>query len=166
MWRSTVIAIGISLICVAQSGSAEDAAPPDKQSLYKQLEATLNGATFSGSFTVLGKDREDLAKEEYTILSATKVEMGEMWLIKAHIQYGKKDLVVPMPLEILWAGKTPVITLDKLTLPGLGTFSARVVLHDGKYAGTWQHDAVGGHLFGTIKKAKPADEKQPEEPRE
>jgi hypothetical protein len=46
------------------------------------------------------------------------------------------------------------MTLDNLTLPGLGTFSARVVLHDDKYAGTWQHDKVGGHLFGTISRAK------------
>jgi hypothetical protein len=56
-------------------------------------------------------------------------------------------------LDVKWAANTPVITLDELTIPVLGTFSARVVLHDNKYAGTWRHDAVGGHLFGVIEKA-------------
>ena len=49
-----------------------------------------------------------------------------------------------------WAGKTPVITLDNVTIPGLGTFSSRVVIDGALYAGTWQHDAVGGHMFGRI----------------
>jgi hypothetical protein len=57
-----------------------------------------------------------------------------------------------MPINVLWAGNTPVMTLDKITIPGLGTFSARVVFHENKYAGTWVHDNVGGHLFGRIEK--------------
>ena len=28
----------------------------------------------------------------------------------------------------------------------MGTFSARVVLHDNQYAGTWQHGDVGGQI--------------------
>jgi hypothetical protein len=53
-------------------------------------------------------------------------------------------------VEVKWAGKTPVITLDNVTIPGLGTFSSRVVIDGPLYAGTWQHDAVGGHMFGKI----------------
>ncbi len=141
---------------------ADDETPKEKPEaakleLYKNLEAMLTNAKLVGRFTITGK--EDMPKEEYTIVSATKMEQGELWLVKARIQYGGKDITVPMPLEILWAGKTPVITLDKLTIPGLGTFSARVVFADGKYAGTWQHDAVGGHLFGTIEKAVVEQEK-------
>src|SRR5688572_27678860 len=132
------------------------AADDDKAARYKKLETLLTGAKLTGNFTITGKDK-DFPKEEYTILSAEKAEEGEYWLLRARIQYGGKDVTVPCPIEILWAGKTPVMTLDNLTLPGLGTFSARVVLHDDKYAGTWQHDKVGGHLFGTITRAK--DEK-------
>jgi hypothetical protein len=153
------LALVLSLAVLAPVTRGDEAAVSDKKELYKQLTSTLTNAKFSGRFTVLGQEQKELPREEYTILSATKVETGEMWLLKARIRYGEKDTVVPIPLEIQWAGKTPVITLDKLTLPGLGTFSARVVIHDDKYAGTWQHDEVGGHLFGTIEKA-PAD--QPE----
>jgi len=42
--------------------------------------------------------------------------------------------------------------MDNLNLPGLGTFSAHVVIDGGKYAGTWSHGKVGGHLYGTISK--------------
>jgi hypothetical protein len=62
-------------------------------------------------------------------------------------------VTLPIPLEIKWAGDTPVITLTKLAIPGLGTFTSRVVIYEGRYAGTWQHDRVGGHLFGKIEKA-------------
>ena len=51
-----------------------------------------------------------------------------------------------------------MVTLTKATLPGLGEgFSARVLFYEGRYAGTWQHGPVGGHMFGTIEKAKPAE---------
>jgi hypothetical protein len=59
---------------------------------------------------------------------------------------------VPIDLKILWSGNTPVITLDNLWIPGMGKFSARVLIHDGRYSGTWSHDAIGGHLFGKIVK--------------
>jgi hypothetical protein len=42
--------------------------------------------------------------------------------------------------------------LDRVTIPALGTFSARVVLDEGRYAGTWSHDDKGGHLFGVIER--------------
>jgi len=151
--------IALPLFCcfvvgLASSRADEPAAAPDKKELYKQLEEMLTNARLSGRFTIIGKEGGDLPKEEYTILEATKVEEGEGWLLRARIKYGDKDKVYPVPVFVLWAGKTPVITLDKITIPGLGTFSARVVLHDNKYAGTWQHDDVGGHLFGTIEKVK------------
>jgi hypothetical protein len=59
-----------------------------------------------------------------------------------------------MPLEIKWAGDTPIITLTNMAIPGLGTFTARVLIYDNRYAGTWQHGPVGGNLFGKIEKAK------------
>ena len=153
------------LACNSFASFAQAEDPPkaeaDKKELYKKLETMLTNTKLVGRFTITGKD--DMPKEEYTILSATKMEQGELWLVKARIQYGGKDITVPMPLEILWAGKTPVITLDKLTIPGLGTFSSRVVIADGKYAGTWQHDAVGGHLFGLLEKVKEEKSEKPEE---
>jgi hypothetical protein len=108
----------------------------------------------TGQYTIIVKEGKPPAKEEYTITSATKTDEGDIWLIKARIKYGDKDAVFPVPVEIVWAGDTPVMTLTNVTIPGLGTFSARVVLYDQLYAGTWRHDQVTGHLFGTIGKGE------------
>lgn len=54
-----------------------------------------------------------------------------------------------------WLGDTPMITMTEVPLPPLGTFTARVFFYGDRYAGTWQHDAVGGHMFGRIIPAKP-----------
>jgi hypothetical protein len=139
------------IVCVGSNASLHGA-EPDRAELYRRLAATLTNTKFIGHFTVTGKELDKPAVEEYTILSATKLDQGEMWLLTARVKYGQHDVTLPIPLVIEWAGTTPVITLDKVTLPGLGTFSSRVVIHDGKYAGTWQHDEHGGHLFGKIEK--------------
>lgn len=138
---------------------------PTQEQLIKDLEKTLTGAKMTGQFTVTGKDDKPPAKEEYTITLAQKIPEGDLWLIKANIKYGNTDKTFPIPLEIKWAGDTPVITLTNLSIPGLGTFSSRVVIYEGRYAGTWQHDKVGGHLFGTIERAEDAkkEEKKKEE---
>ena len=68
------------------------------------------------------------------------------------------DLTVPVPVQVKWAGNTPVITVEKVAIPGLGTFSARVLLDGVRYAGTWSHDDKGGHLFGVIE--RDGDEKK------
>ena len=86
------------------------------------------------------------------------MSQGDLWVFTARIKYGKRDVTLPMPIPVKWVGDTPVISLDKLTLPGLGTFSAHVVIDGKKYAGTWSHGKVGGHMFGTIAPAKPKSE--------
>jgi len=82
-----------------------------------------------------------------------------LFLFRARVKYGKTDITLPMPLPIKWAGDTPVISMDKLSIPGLGTFSAHVVIDGDKYAGTWKHGKVGGHLFGKISRIKTTQEK-------
>jgi hypothetical protein len=135
-------------------------AVPDKETLFKKFEESMTNVKFVGRFTVLGKDDGPLSKEEYTIISAKKMDVGDYWLLTARIKYGKNDLTVPLPLEIKWAGDTPVITLTDFTIPALGTFSSRVVIYDKAYAGTWSHGKVGGHLFGVIEKVKAEGEKE------
>ena len=138
------------------SKDAVDQAAQDKQAaLDKKFQEMMSGVKLVGQFTVVGQNTDKLTKEEYSILSADKV--GDLWLLKARIKYGNTDKTVPLPIPVKWAGTTPVISLDNFTIPGMGTFSAHVVLDGKMYAGTWTHDKVGGHLFGTIEKL-PAEE--------
>jgi hypothetical protein len=130
---------------------------PTQEELFEKFKTTLTGATLVGNFTVLGQEEQNLRREEYTISSVQKLDEGDYWLFKARIKYGDTDRTIPMPLEVKWAGTTPVITLDNVTFPGMGTFDARVVIHDGQYVGTWRHGEKGGQLFGFIKPGGDAD---------
>jgi hypothetical protein len=144
----------------AQSASADDS--DELPAHFAEFADRLSGATLVGHFTMRDVDAEKpLHEERYEIRSVTKMGSGDYWLFQARIKYGDHDVTVPMPLEIKWAGKTPVITLDHVTIPKLGTFDARVVIDGTRYAGTWQHDDVGGHLFGRIE--KPAQDTEPDQ---
>jgi hypothetical protein len=128
--------------------------------LIAKLEKYLTGATLKGRYTVLGRDVPP-ADEEYTIQSAKKLPEGDLWLLEARIKYGKWDLTVPLTFSIKWADKTPVITVEKLTIPAMGTFSARVLFHNEMYSGTWSHDDVKGQLFGQVIPAQPENSAAP-----
>ncbi len=137
-----------SALCQTDSPQTPDAT--DDQLAWARH---LTGVVLEGHFTVDDPSAEgppQLKAERYEIRSVRKLPTGNLWLFEARIAYGEFDVTVPMPLPVEWAGSTPVITLDAVTIPGLGTFDARVMMvHDG-YAGTWRHDKVSGHLFGQI----------------
>jgi hypothetical protein len=131
--------------------------PPTQAQLEEQFGKLMSGATMTGHYTVAGQAADALPKEEkYTLGKVAKVK-DDLWLFQVRIQYGDHDVQVPLPIRVKWAGDTPVITLDKVPVPGLGTFSARVVIHDGKYAGTWGGGDHGGLLFGRITPAAKAE---------
>jgi hypothetical protein len=89
--------------------------------------------------------------ERYYIDSVTHVS-GDTWLFKTRLEYRGTDVPVPIPLRVQWAGDTPVITLTDLAIPGVGTYTARVVLYRTQYAGTWSGEKGGGQLFGKIER--------------
>ena len=127
--------------------------PPTKEELFKNFESSMKNVRFSGQFTITGRDMAP-SKETYEIQKVEKLGDGDLWIFTARVKYGDKDVILPMPLPVKWLGRIPVITMDKVTLPGLGTFSAHVVIDGDKYAGTWAHGEVGGHLFGSISRIK------------
>lgn len=116
----------------------------------KQLAEYLSGKKFVGRFTVDGSEKFDAKAEEYLIVSCEKLLQEDMYRLTARIKYGDVDQEVPLEIKILFAGETPVMTLDSLWIPGMGTFDARVLIRRGRYCGTWQHGSKGGHLFGKL----------------
>jgi len=128
---------------------------PDRAALEKQFEETMSGATLVGHFT--RGDRPGLTEEKYTVQKVSKLA-GDTWLFTARVQYGSRDVSVPIPLTVLWAGDTPVISLTDLNIPGLGAYTARVMIYRGEYAGTWRGKNIGGHLYGRITKEAPASQ--------
>jgi hypothetical protein len=127
------------------------------------LEKLMSGATMVGHFTVTGEGGDakggegsaggKLTEERYELGDVKRLDNGK-WLIQSRIRYGDHDVTIPLTLPIRWAGDTPVICVDELPIPGLGTFTARVMIYRGHYAGFWTGADHGGHLFGVIEPAK------------
>lgn len=158
MIRSVVLLA--SCLCASVAFAADPPAPRDPATLEKEFSEKLSGATLVGTFSVDG--REGAKSERYEISSARKLQ-GNDWVVTARVKYGDKDVNLPMVVQVFWADDTPMITLTERELPGLGTFTTRVFFHGHRYAGTWQHGKVGGHMWGVVEKKsaedKPADKK-------
>lgn len=133
-------------------------APLDQAALEKQFEKDMNGVYLKGFFTLIGREtKKGLKEEKYTITGVQKLD-GDKWLFKVRIQYGNHDATLPLPLDVKWAGDTPVITLTDFMVPGFGKFTSRVLIYRGQYAGTWEGGKEpdgsihGGNLFGVLEK--------------
>ena len=144
--RSTWIAVAILVGLLLGCGRKSVADP--KAGLEEQFRSMMSGVTLVGHSA--SSNRDGLSDEErYVIEKATKLT-GDTWLLQARLQYGSHDIPVPVPVQIKWAGDTPVITLTDLTIPGLGTYTARVLFYRDQYVGTWSSQDHGGQLFGKL----------------
>ncbi|HEY7116232.1 MAG TPA: hypothetical protein VH475_06590 [Tepidisphaeraceae bacterium] len=155
-----------SPLLFAQQPTTKPAATttPSRDDLEKAFAAKMTNVVMTGRYTV--GDKIAAKPDKYTIVSVRKL-LGDSWLFQARVQFGDKDVTIPMIIPIQWAGDTPVISVTNLGFPGLGTYTARVVIYGDRYAGTWQADGAnphGGQLWGRIEKAsatRPAGATQP-----
>ena len=137
-------AIILAMFFVGCSGQAAF-----QESLENEFEELMSGAIMEGSFTINGREPDRLRTERYEIHGVTKLA-SDIWTFNVRIQYGDHDVTLPVPVRVEWAGDTPVVSLTDATIPGLGTFSARVLFYRGQYAGTWSHGDTVGNQFGRI----------------
>jgi hypothetical protein len=132
-------------------GERPKASPEELEAKFK---ATLTRATLSGRWCGIRDGKLTPEKEDkYTIVSVTKLG-GETWIINARIEYGDKNFVAPIPVQVKWAGDTPVITVDNVGIPGGNAYSARVLIYNKTYAGTWSGGDHAGLLNGVITNEK------------
>lgn len=142
----------VSYMCLLMAGRGMAAEEPAGQRarLEQEFQDLLSGAELVGSFTASDAPADQpLQQDRYSIQKVSRLA-GDLWRFDVRIRYGKRDVTVPVPLRVEWAGDTPVITLTDLSLPGLGTFTARVLFYRGEYAGTWSGGDHGGHMFGRV----------------
>ncbi len=123
---------------------------------FQKFAQQLDNVKLTGHFTIVGKDKPP-AKESYTILSVSKFGAGDIWVFNTLMKKNGQEVKLPIPLPVKWVGEKPVIHMDELKIPTMGTFSAYVIFDDDKYAGTWAHGKTKGHLYGTIAKRKVQD---------
>jgi hypothetical protein len=111
------------------------------------------GATLVGHFTAHGNDQNQHA-DRYSIVSAKKLA-GDLWVITARIQYRGAAVPIPLVVPVKWAGDTPVISVTDMTVPGMGTYTARVMIFKDQYSGMWDAGDHGGMMSGKIEHAAP-----------
>ncbi|MCA9054740.1 MAG: hypothetical protein KDA75_12940 [Planctomycetaceae bacterium] len=141
------------LLAVGTAATAADDAGPALSDAEQMFVKQLSDRVMVGQFSVEGREDPSGKPERYTIGKVTKLQ-DDLWTIEARIQYGKVDATVPVPVHVHWAGDTPMVSVTDLNLPLVGNeFSARVLFHGDRYAGTWQHGQVGGHMWGRLEDA-------------
>lgn len=172
-WISLRMAVAMLLLPVAigvqGDQQAEDATRPQEKlpsnktasrqaEREQQFKEMLSGSVLKGTWQMVqgepgqpltGKPLSPPRPEEYTISKVSKAS-DDYWVVVARIKYADKDVNIPVTVRVVWAEDTPIITLDNMSLPGLGTYSARVMVYRDFYAGTWFGDCYGGILSGQI----------------
>ena len=140
---TTIMLVGCLLSGCGSKGEAEK----EQEKREREFQESMTGVVLEGHFTLNGK--EGLSVERYEIEKVSRMP-GDFWVFHARIQYGGTDVTVPVTVKIVWAGDTPVVSLTDATIPGVGTFTARVLFYRGQYVGTWSSGTHGGQQFGRI----------------
>ena len=142
-----VIGCALALSSRADQPAKASVAAPEQEAKFI---ATLTNATLKGRWCGVKDGQLGPEKEEaYTIVSITKLS-GDQWQINARMTYGGKNVDLPIPAQVKWAGDTPVLILDNMTMGTNRTYSARVMIYEKTYAGWWTAPDHGGLLNGVI----------------
>jgi hypothetical protein len=138
--------IVLALFVVLLAGCAKK--PAAAADAEKQFEQMMTGAVLVGRSTLDGRDGLS-GEERYSIDHVSKLA-GDVWMFQSRMKLDGHEIPLPIPVTIKWAGDTPVIEVTDMSIPRMGSYTARVVLYRDRYAGTWSGKNHGGQLFGAI----------------
>ena len=140
---------------MAKTGMGSTFDPRTLPEVERQFVEKMNGAALVGRFTIRGRDDRAAAPDRYDLYGVDKVG-PDQWRFNAKI--GENGATLPIVVTMKFVDDTPVILMTGATIPGMGTFTARVFFYGDEYAGTWSHDGRGGgHMFGRIEKGAAAE---------
>lgn len=158
--RPTLL-LALSLLFLSCSAAPDT--PEDQLAREQAFEESMRGTVLDGHFTLVrldgdsaaegGGDPARLRSERYEIEKVVK-RSADIWTFHARIQFGDKDVTLPVPVKLVWAGDTPVVSVTDLGLPGLGSYTARVLFYGDSYAGTWSGRSHGGSMFGRLERSQ------------
>lgn len=164
---STRIAVCLSLLFVSTSlaqspasttpntntATSVTASPTDPEARFKTL---FTKATLSGRWAPLrdGKLGEERGGDSYHIVGVTK-GAGDTWIVQARMKYRDQELVLPIPVQMKFVSDVAIMEVNNLPTPGGNTYSARLLIYERTYSGTWKSQRGGGMLYGTITNEAP-----------
>ena len=150
---SPFVTPSLALICFAAflfagpgRADAEDAAALEAAFIEMLKNATLEGTWVP----ISGADAGEQKVDRYHVVRAEKID-GDQWHIVSKIKYQGQQMEVPIPVTVKWAGDTAVLILDDVATGGGKSYSARVLFHNDRYAGSWWgKNQPGGLVSGAI----------------
>ncbi|MGH9335571.1 MAG: hypothetical protein ACRD21_17690, partial [Vicinamibacteria bacterium] len=102
-----MVLLALSLVGCSSDPSSDPEAERDRK-----FEEMMSNASLVGQSTSF--DEEGITgAEEYVIEKVSRIA-GDRWLFQTTMKLGYREVPVPIPITILWAGETPVITLTDL----------------------------------------------------
>ncbi len=148
----------------ADAASVDHPTPADVERMEQEFAKTMSGATLVGFATyVRAGTISRQIDDEYRLGEVIKVD-DERW----SFQYSSGERLYKTPsLQVRWVAETPVIIFSEIKMKGRpGTFSARLLIDDDQYSGTWSDGKSGGHMFGMIVHEKPKKGRKAKESKE
>src|SRR5262245_5480052 len=121
---------------VAKTGMGSAMDPAALPAVERAFAEKLNGAALVGRFSIAGREDRAADPDRYDLYSVEKVGT-DLWRFNAKI--GESGVTVPVVVRMTFADDTPIILMTDATIPGMGTFTARVFFYGDLYAGTWSH---------------------------
>jgi len=122
----------------------------DVTKLEAAFSAMLKNATLEGTWVPINGAKQGEQKvDRYQVTRAEKVD-GDQWHIVSKIKYQGQDIEYPIPVTVKWAGDTAVLILDEVATGGGKSYSARVLFHNDRYAGSWWGKGQPGGLVSGV----------------
>ncbi len=155
--RTALLALAFLVIfaagwVVARTGMGSAIDPATLPDVERASAEQMNGAALVGRFTIAGREDRAATPDRYDLYNVEKVG-PDQWRFNAKI--GESGVTLPIVVRMTFADDTPIILMTDATIPGMGTFTARVFFYGDLYAGTWAHSGrTGGHMCGRIEKGK------------
>ena len=138
---------------IGRTGIGSVVEPSSMTEAERQFAERMENVSLIGKFTIDGRESKSLEPDRYDIASVKKVG-DDLWQFNAKMDCcgagGKGVLPIVVPMRFI--GDTPTILMTDTSLPGLGTFTVRLLFYGDRYGGTWQHGRYGGHMWGRIEK--------------
>jgi hypothetical protein len=144
----------------AQTLPAPPPATAEQTRLEEAFVKAMTNVVLDGTWRMTDKDGRltEPRDEQYTIISVSK-GFADNWVISARMRFGSNDVTMPFPVRVVWAGDTPIITVDDFAVPGVGTYSARVMIYRDYYCGSWFGKGYSGIMSGRVVPADQVEEK-------
>ena len=149
---SGLLSLALLLLPVVSFAVVRQGDGADQEAREEAFAALLTNARLTGIFTDDAHPEIAPQRDSYTITKAECLEDG-IWRIESLIEYGNTSVKVPLFIKVVWAGDTPVMTLDDLEIPGGDKFTCRILFHGTSYAGLWRGSDHGGAMSGVIERA-------------